>query len=652
MFNRLIVFLVFVCVSECAFSQTVPDGRYSMISRHSGLAVDVAGAITDNGANVQQWGYSEGDWQHFDLAYQGEGYYSIRAAHSGKSLDVYAWSLEAGGEIRQWDYLGGDNQLWAITPTDSGYYTITSKYSGMNLDVWGWSADSGGDIRQYTASNGANQQFRLDAVQDSLATIDGGRYVVYSRHSGLALDIAAASNDNGANVQQWGYSGGDWQQFDVVYQGGGYYSIRSVHSGKSLDVEGQSVEPGANIVQWDYWGGDGQLWSIQAVDSGYYTITSKLNGLALDVWEWSTSSGGDIRQYTLWGGYSQQFRFGSIGSAPLPEDNTTNGFAALNGGTTGGGNASAVTVSQCDALVNAVSGNTPKVVHIANTTIDCRNRGNYVAACPLTCSDGKVFHRVPVGTQSCSDLGGSNNTTENVEVYDRRINVGSNTTLIGLGANSRVLGGSFNLGDASNVIIKNFTIEDVNPGLVEAGDAITLYNSRHIWIDHMRTNLISDGHVDMNYSQNVTLSWNHFMGYNAKVCDNQHHYTNGVVDSEVTFHHNFWDTNSGRNPRLSGTSTQAHIYNNYWKDISYFSINTSSGAQAKVEGNYFQNSSRPHWNESGYMDANIASNRYTGKSSTDAERDTGDSVFSVPYNYTLSNVDALPSNLTDNTGPQ
>ncbi len=488
------------------------------------------------------------------------------------------------------------------------------------------------------------------SVQSLAQSVANGRYSIVSRHSGLALDVTAGSTADGANIQQWGYGGGTWQQFDIKNQGSGYYSIRAVHSGKSLDVFAKSTLPGGEIRQWTYNGGANQLWAIQATGDGYFTITSRLSGLNLDVWEWSTSGGGDIRQFTPTGGVNQQFRFDPVsGTTPTL---SANGFASQDGGTKGGGNAAPITVTSCDALIAAAYGSNAKVIHIPNSTIDCRNKGNNIAACPLACSDGKIYHRVPVGGQTCKELGSANNNTQVVAVNDRRFRVGSNTTIIGLGKNSKVLGGSFDLGDSTNVILRNFTIEDINPGLVEAGDAITLTNSRNIWIDHMRTNLISDGHVDMNNSQNVTLSWNHFKGYNAKVCGNQHHYTNGVTESEVTFHHNFWDTNSGRNPRLSGSGTRAHIYSNYWKDISYFSINTSNAAQAKVEGNFFQNSSRPHWNESGYMDANISSNRYTGKSASDAERDTGNSVFSVPYSYSLDKVDDLPSILSASTGPQ
>ena len=234
--------------------------------------------------------------------------------------------------------------------------------------------------------------------------------------------------------------------------------------------------------------------------------------------------------------------------------------------------------------------------------------------------------------------------------------MGSNTSIVGLGAGSGISGASLILDNAQNIVIRNLTIEDVNPALVEAGDGISLANGSHVWLDHLRFRKISDGHVDMKNSQNITLSWNHFDGFNPAVCGSQHHYTNLVQQTQVTFHHNFWDKVSGRNPKLIDYRTRAHIFNNYWRNVTYFAVSADEGAQGKLEANYFENSAKPHWNNgSGYLDADIAGNRYTGISATDSYKDTG--VWWVlsdtpMYRYTLDSVDSLPARLKAQSGPQ
>ena len=176
-------------------------------------------------------------------------------------------------------------------------------------------------------------------------------------------------------------------------------------------------------------------------------------------------------------------------------------------------------------------------------------------------------------------------------------------------------------------------------------------NSSHIWIDHMRFALISDGYTDMVTVKNVTLSWNHFDGYNEASCDNHHSYVMFADDTTVTFHHNFFDQGGGRNPKLNKSETRAHLYNNYWYDITYFALNTGNDAQARIEGCYYDGVSRPHWNESGAIDANMSTNVYVN-TSTSSYADTGDTVFDVPYAYTVDSASSLPSVLSSGTGPQ
>ena len=225
-----------------------------------------------------------------------------------------------------------------------------------------------------------------------------------------------------------------------------------------------------------------------------------------------------------------------------------------------------------------------------------------------------------------------------------------------MGANSKVIGANFYLQDVKNIIIRNLSISNVNPGLIEAGDGISMNRTSHIWLDHLSFSAISDGHIDMYASDNVTLSWNRFNGANSAVCGGKHHYTQIISDSKVTLHHNMWNDISGRNPKIIGSSSRVHLFSNFWKNVTYFSIGVGEYAQAKVEGNYFENAVRPHWNTgNGYIDANISSNRYTGVSATDKYKDTGSVVFRdiSLYPYSLErDVNAVPNLVNNGAGPR
>jgi pectate lyase len=309
-------------------------------------------------------------------------------------------------------------------------------------------------------------------------------------------------------------------------------------------------------------------------------------------------------------------------------------------------------VTTCAELKSALADTKAQVVALpVRGAVDCRTAARPQAACVVACKSdpSNPTYRVAVPNQSCAELDSTMSVMRTRN--ETQLNVRSNKTLLGRGATLR--GASLNMSGSANVIVRDLVIEDVNPGLVEAGDGITLQNSHHVWIDHCRFKLVSDGHVDMTSSSNVTLSWNHFDGRNPAVCGGQHHYVHLVADSTVTFHHNFYDHTSGRNPKLDGAKTRGHLFNNHYLAISYFSIGASGSAEAKVENNFFDDARKPHWRDGGKVAA--SNNRYTGVSAAASEaKDTGDSVFGdvTMYPYTADPADGVPSNVDGHAGPR
>lgn len=489
--------------------------------------------------------------------------------------------------------------------------------------------------------------------------VDGKLYSIASLGSGKVLDITGGSTQAGAALQQWGNGGSANQQFYARSLGNGYWTLRARHSGMLLDVASASMSDGARVLQWHASENFNQQWLLKKSTTGAYNVVARHSGKSLTVAD--SASGSRVYQAGDTASGLQRWFFNPVdGNCSGPD-----GFAGQPGSdglstTTGGGSAAPLRVTSCSALVSALQSSTPAVVHVpAGTTIDCRTPARSQSACAVSCPSyqdpGKSTYRIPVGSQTCKELGSTSETRYSRIRNETNIAVKSNKTLLGLDRNAKIIGATLNVSNAKNVIIRNLSIENVNPGLVEAGDGITINNASHVWVDHVRFSMISDGHVDIQNSKNVTLSWNRFDGVNPAVCGSKHHYTSGIANSQVTLHHNFWDRASGRNPKLDGAATRAHLYNNYWLDITYFSINAGNGAQAKVEGNFFNNSAKPHWNTgSGLIDAPGWTNRYTGVSATDSYRHSGAKVFGDVslYRYALDPVDNIPAQLASGAGPR
>jgi pectate lyase len=172
---------------------------------------------------------------------------------------------------------------------------------------------------------------------------------------------------------------------------------------------------------------------------------------------------------------------------------------------------------------------------------------------------------------------------------------GGNKTLIGVGVNSGLTGAGLDLGYSDNVIVRNLKIAKVSVG---EGDAITILDSHHIWIDHCDlssdredTTAGYDGLVDITHGSSfVTVSWTLFhdhkdtslVGHTPNPDPMQQAEDEGL---SVTYHHNgFFKVNSG--PRVRwGT---AHVANNHFDDVTSFGIVSDSAAIVFVDSNMFE----------------------------------------------------------------
>ncbi|GAA2951545.1 MULTISPECIES: pectate lyase family protein [Streptomyces] len=287
---------------------------------------------------------------------------------------------------------------------------------------------------------------------------------------------------------------------------------------------------------------------------------------------------------------------GAAESAPV-------GFGA---GTTGGGSASAVTVSTLAAFTSAVSGDSAKTVKVSG----------------LITLSGQV-------------------------------DVGSNTTVLGVGSSSGFTGGGLRLKGESNIVIRNLNISKP----LAPSDGITVQNSTKVWIDH--NSFFADRDHDKDYydglldithaSDDVTVSWNTFKNhYKGSLVG--HSDSNASEDTghlHVTYHHNHFQNVYSRIPSLRfGTG---HFYDNYVQGADT-AVHSRMGAQMLVENNVFRDTkiaittSRSS-KEDGYV---VQRGNDLGGAATEISR-TG-SFSTPPYTYTAEPASSVVASVTSGAG--
>ena len=156
-----------VAMGNLGQTETIANGTYKIIAKHSGKALSVSDSSLTNGANINQWDYINGNNQKWLVESVGDGTYKLTAANSEKVLDVSDFSQQNGALVHQWSYVGGDNQKWRIEPVGNGYYRLIANHSGKALDVTGASSSNGAGIIQWDYTGGDNQlwQFNLMTLE-------------------------------------------------------------------------------------------------------------------------------------------------------------------------------------------------------------------------------------------------------------------------------------------------------------------------------------------------------------------------------------------------------------------------------------------------------------------------------------------------------
>ncbi|MER6156865.1 polysaccharide lyase family 1 protein [Streptomyces sp. NPDC001868] len=314
------------------------------------------------------------------------------------------------------------------------------------------------------------------------------------------------------------------------------------------------------------------------------------------------------------------------------------GWAASGSGTTGGTKADAAhtfTVSTRAQLVKALGSATdtaPRIIKIkgtidANTSdsgkkLTCADYAagtGYTLSAYLKAFDPSTYgKKAPKGTQETARGAAANKQKKNIV-----FRVPANTTIVGVpGTKAGILGGSLQVQNVKNVIIRNLTFADTkdcfpqwDPTDGSSGewnsnyDSVTLRGATNVWADHNtftdaptfdkteathfgRKYQVHDGALDItNGSDLVTVERNQFLNHDKTMLIGSSD-TDSTGKLRVTIHHNLWKGIVQRAPlaRIG----QIHLYNNVYDTTTVngyapkYSLDSRAKAQVVAERNVWK----------------------------------------------------------------
>lgn len=270
--KKLILVLV-ACATMSSFA--VESGKQYIIRNVlSDKCIDVEGAATWWGANIQQYTCNGSSAQIFDVdLFSTTDVFEIKNENSGRIIG--AMSAQSGTNVKQ-IYTWSENygaRLWSFVSHGNDVYTIENEGTGNPsqrtcLDVSAASTSSGANMQIWYCNGTDAQKFiitEIDKRQCGSSPCSLGRLI--NKNSGKLLDVTAASTDAGANIQQYEGNGSDAQK---VYSGpademnsaapAGFYLIGTSNGLHVLDVAYGGASD--NVQQWPLVGefGSGESW--------------------------------------------------------------------------------------------------------------------------------------------------------------------------------------------------------------------------------------------------------------------------------------------------------------------------------------------------------------------------------------------------------
>jgi pectate lyase len=160
------------------------------------------------------------------------------------------------------------------------------------------------------------------------------------------------------------------------------------------------------------------------------------------------------------------------------------------------------------------------------------------------------------------------------------IRVQSDKTLDGRGHRVEILQSGLLLDDVSNVVISNLILRE------GTDDALSVYKSRLILLDHLTLAQFDDGLIDITHrSTDVTVSWCRLEDHAKGMLVGSQDWTPEDADIRVTIHHSLFQDVRYRHPKMR--FGYVHLYNSLVEHWVGEAIDVSHGGRILVERSQF-----------------------------------------------------------------
>ena len=243
--------------------------------------------------------------EYYEFVRQSDGSYIIKSLEDGKYLEVSDGGNKNGQNVGFSDYTGENNQRWYIKNGSSGKILIPKNATGSCLDISN-NGSAVGTNAQLWEPNGTNaQEFSIYTQSKIPNFINFGDDFYANIIKASTWSTLVNKNPNLEVGGEGEAEGSDIWHFRRMKDG--TYIIQSLFDGKYLDVEKFSDQKGANVYCYDYTGDSNQRWYLTLGKNGKVLIPKNATGLCLDVSNDGSDAGTNAQLWEPNGTAAQEF---------------------------------------------------------------------------------------------------------------------------------------------------------------------------------------------------------------------------------------------------------------------------------------------------------------------------------------------------------
>lgn len=243
--------------------------------------------------------------EYYEFTRQSDGAYIIKSLEDGKYLEVSDGGNKNGQNVGFSDYTGENNQRWYIKNGSSGKILIPKNATESCLDISNNGSAVGTNAQIWAQAGVAAQEFSIYTQSKIPNFINFGDDFYANIIKASTWSTLVNKNPNLEVGGEGEAEGSDIWHFRRMKDG--TYTIQSLFDGKYLDVEKFSDQKGANVYCYDYTGDSNQRWYLTLGKNGKVLIPKNATGLCLDVSNDGSDAGTNAQLWEPNGTTAQEF---------------------------------------------------------------------------------------------------------------------------------------------------------------------------------------------------------------------------------------------------------------------------------------------------------------------------------------------------------